>query len=192
MSPSSSRQRCMPAWSGQWRVSDQEVRSEVVVEGRLNRQEVRTEQVVGLYFRITLLSSCSNTGQNESRAEDKHKSGHTTGEEEVCWSRLELIGYFASKIITDKLFTGGTIGYLSTERMALALWTMAVTRRFAAEYIFSKQLKQYLTTAFQLDTGAAWRHVTPRGSPDTTGALRTLRRHTGACLSSTTRRDESS
>ena len=49
------------------------------------------EQVVGLDFRITLLSSCSDTGQNDSRTKDEHKSGHITGEEEVCWSRSERI-----------------------------------------------------------------------------------------------------
>ena len=42
-----------------------------------------TEQVVGMDFRIALLSSCSDTGQNDSRTEDKHKSGHITGKEEI-------------------------------------------------------------------------------------------------------------
>ena len=50
-----------------------------------------TEQVAGLDLRITLLSSCSDTGRNDSKTEDKHKSGHTTGEKEVCWSRSEHI-----------------------------------------------------------------------------------------------------
>ena len=50
-----------------------------------------TKRVVGLDFRITLLRSCSDTGQDDSRTEDEHKSGHTTGEEEVCWSRSERI-----------------------------------------------------------------------------------------------------
>ena len=41
-----------------------------------------TEQVIGWDFRITLLSSSSETGQKDSKTEDEHKSGHTTGEEE--------------------------------------------------------------------------------------------------------------
>ena len=40
-------------------------------------------RVVGQDFRITLLSFCSDTGENDSRIDDEHKSGHTTGEEEI-------------------------------------------------------------------------------------------------------------
>ena len=50
-----------------------------------------TEQIVGLDFRITLLGSCSDTGQNDTRTEDDRKSGYTTGEEVVCWSTSERI-----------------------------------------------------------------------------------------------------
>ena len=36
---------------------------------------------MGLDFKITLPSSCSDTRQNESRIEDQHKSGQSTSEE---------------------------------------------------------------------------------------------------------------
>ena len=46
-------------------------------------------QVVGLDFRITLLSSYSDMGQTGSRTDDEDKPEQTTGEEGVGLSRSD-------------------------------------------------------------------------------------------------------
>ena len=62
-----------------------------------------TEQVIGWDFRITLLSSSSETGQKDSKTEDEHKSEHTTGEEGLLVKVGAYMGYFASEIITENI-----------------------------------------------------------------------------------------
>ena len=165
-----------------------------------------TEHVMGLDLRITLQSSCSDSGQNESRTEDEHKSEHWTDEEEVCW--WVYISYFANKIIientrklarrvgsrksrtpltgtkpiidTDKLFAGGVIGYRSKEKSGLGFMDNGGNKAFCS--------RVYLTTN-RVKTASKFTMTTNRDTTPSRVYLTTSRVKTASKFTMTTNRD---